>query len=107
VFAPLEKARLVDDENAVGIAQRLKRIVPNDVTQIIRRPGTASQKRLHAIGPIETSRLGHQPTRLALHAQQQSVNKCVRAIPQFAPRKRRSQPSLQTLELSFAFQQRS
>ena len=107
VFAFLEKAGLVDDEHAVGIAQSLKRIRANDIAKVVRRPGTASQKRLHAIGLIKPSLLGHQPGRLALHARKQAINKSPRAIPQFAPRKRHSQTRLQTLEFSFPLQQRS
>lgn len=84
VFALLEKAGLVDDENALRIAQRLKRIVPNPVTHIVRRPGTASKKRLHAIGPTKPSLLGHQSARLALHARQHALNKGARTIAKFA-----------------------
>jgi len=96
VFAFLEKAGLVNDEHAIGIAQRLKRIVPNHITQVVRRPGTASQKRLHPIGPSKSSLLGHQPARLALHARKQAINKGPRAIAQFAPWKRRPHTRLNT-----------
>ena len=105
MFAFLEKAGLVDDEHAVGIAQSLKRILANDIAKVVRRPGTASQKRLHAIGLIKPSLLGHQPTRLAFRARQETIDESARRLPHFATGKRCSKARLQTQKLGFPFQQ--
>ncbi|ESZ00014.1 hypothetical protein X736_33245 [Mesorhizobium sp. L2C089B000] len=58
-IALLHKSRLVDDQDAILIAQRLHHIIANLVSEPISVPVAAPQQRLHPIRPLRSGLLGH------------------------------------------------
>jgi hypothetical protein len=71
--ALLEKACLVNAEHAVLITTAGDDLIADQITQRIRIPTTASQKRLHPIRPNQPSLLRHLPTGLPRNPRQQAI----------------------------------
>ena len=107
MLALLHKARLVDHQNPVRVAKRRKRIIAHPIAKRLRRPLASPKQRLHAIGPLEPRRLGHQPAGLALNPGKQPVDEQSRRPPQLHPRKHRTHLILKPPQLRFPRQQRS
>ena len=80
VDALLQEAGLVDHQDAVLGAQRLHRVIADNIPQAIGRPGTAPQKRLHPIGALKTRLLRHQPAGLALDTGQKTLQEGTRRL---------------------------
>ena len=98
--ALLQEPGFIDNQHAIGIAERFDGVSPNRISQTVRLPPAPPEQRLHPVRPRRPRLLGQQPARLARDPGQQSVEKSATGLPRLTPAKHRTQPPLQCRKLS-------